>query len=658
MHAVTGEAVDWSSANQAYVTAALRVLRLRVLQHAESGYDEEKVARAERARAAAANALPGPAGIDTVVQAFGLSTFERDLLLLCAGVEMDTAVADACAAAHGDPTRRYVTFGLGLAALSAPHWSAITPAAPLRRWHLVEVVHTDTPTTSPLRVDERVLHTLAGISYLDQRVEPLAVLLHPPAALPASAHDAVRRVVACWEQPSRRSTIQLHGRPTADLLDVAASAAHALGLGALRVRTSDLAGPAHERQFLARILERDAALSGLAIVLEVDDVLPEGVRLALDLAVRLDCPGVLTAREPLAVADPRPAPIQVRAPTASESRSLWESSLGPGSRRLGGRLDRVIGQFELDVDSIRTVAAQVRPVLDQERADTEAIGRQLWDDCRTRVRPALDGLTQRIEPRAGWPDIVLPEPQLRTLHQIGLHVRHRLVVHEEWGFAARSARGLGTAALFSGPSGTGKTLAAEVLATDLGLDLYRVDLSQVVSKYIGETEKNLRVVFDAAEGGGAVLLFDEADALFGRRSEVKDSHDRYANIEVSYLLQRMEAYRGLAILTTNLKNALDPAFMRRLRFVVQFPFPEAAQRAEIWRHSFPGATPTSGLDPRRLASLTVSGGTIANIALLAAFLAADAGEPVGMAHVLSAARAEYAKLERPLTDAEVRGWVG
>jgi SpoVK/Ycf46/Vps4 family AAA+-type ATPase len=217
-------------------------------------------------------------------------------------------------------------------------------------------------------------------------------------------------------------------------------------------------------------------------------------------------------------------------------------------------------------------------------------------------------------------------------------------------------RGLGISALLAGASGTGKTMAAEVLAGELRLDLYRIDLSSVVSKYIGETEKNLRRVFDAAEAGGAILLFDEADALFGKRSEVKDSHDRYANIEVSYLLQRMEEYRGLAILTTNMKNGLDTAFLRRIRFVVQFPFPDSAQRAEIWRRIFPSGTPTEGIDPLKLSRLNVAGGNIRNVAINAAFLAADAGEPVRMGHLLRAARTEYAKLEKPLTDAEIGGW--
>ena len=231
-------------------------------------------------------------------------------------------------------------------------------------------------------------------------------------------------------------------------------------------------------------------------------------------------------------------------------------------------------------------------------------------------------------------------------------------VYETWGFSAKGRRGLGVSALFTGESGTGKTLAAEVLAHELGLDVYRIDLSAVVSKYIGETEKNLKQVFDAAEEGGVLgLLFDEADALFGKRGDVKDSHDRYANIEVGYLLQRMETYQGLAILTTNLKAALDKAFQRRLRFTVNFPFPDAAQREAIWSRVFPAATPTQGLDAKKLGQLNVPGGNIRNIALNAAFLAAQAGKPVDMSHLAEAAGLEAQKIERPLSGAEVRGWV-
>jgi SpoVK/Ycf46/Vps4 family AAA+-type ATPase len=208
--------------------------------------------------------------------------------------------------------------------------------------------------------------------------------------------------------------------------------------------------------------------------------------------------------------------------------------------------------------------------------------------------------------------------------------------------------GLGSTAMFGGPSGTGKTFAAEVVANDLGLDLYRVDLSAVVSKYIGETEKNLRRVFDAADHGAAVLLFDEADALFGKRTEVRDSHDRYANVEVSYLLQRMEAYRGMAILTTNMAEAIDAAFLRRLRFVVSFPFPDQKMRLQLWRRAFSEGTPTDGLDFDALAKLDFAGGTIRNVAVNAAFLAVEAEEPVRMSHVIQAARIESGKLGHPM----------
>ena len=281
----------------------------------------------------------------------------------------------------------------------------------------------------------------------------------------------------------------------------------------------------------------------------------------------------------------------------------------------------------------------------------------LWNACRSLARPKLEDLAQRIVPCATWDDLVLPDLQKQTLHQLAAQVRHRMQVYETWGFAAKGRRGLGVSALFTGASGTGKTMAAEVLARELRLDLYRIDLSAVVSKYIGETEKNLKQVFDAAEEGGVLLLFDEADALFGKRSEVRDSHDRYANIEVGYLLQRMEAYQGLAILTTNLKSSLDTAFQRRLRFTVNFPFPDAVQREAIWCKVFPEATPTNGLDHKKLSQLNVAGGNIRNIALNAAFLAAQSGTPVEMANLVEAAKLEAQKIERPLSDAEIRGWV-
>jgi SpoVK/Ycf46/Vps4 family AAA+-type ATPase len=274
---------------------------------------------------------------------------------------------------------------------------------------------------------------------------------------------------------------------------------------------------------------------------------------------------------------------------------------------------------------------------------------------RVAARGGLEGLAERLDSATRFEDLVLPDPVMAQLREIGSQLRLRERVYGEWGFGARGTRGQGIAALFTGDSGTGKTLAAEAIANEAGLDLYRVDLASTVSKYIGETEKNLARLFDAAEASGAVLLFDEADALFGKRSEVKDSHDRYANIEVAYLLQRIETYRGLAILTTNLKSALDRAFLRRLRFVVTFPFPDAALRARIWQRALPPAAPVQGLDFAQLGRIKVAGGSIRNIALGAAFLAAARPGPIDGQCIAAAARAEFAKLERSGADASLEG---
>jgi hypothetical protein len=361
-------------------------------------------------------------------------------------------------------------------------------------------------------------------------------------------------------------------------------------------------------------------------------------------------PVIVATPDPLPLGRPQRMRFDAPAPARDERRELWREVMGSRAEALGPALDRLADQFTLDGAGIRS-AAEI--ALDGAAVvDTAAFDR-LWDACRVQARRRLDDLAERIESHMDWDDLVLPADQLEQLRAIAVHVRQAHRVYDAWGWGAKSSRGLGITALFAGPSGTGKTLAAEVLANEVRLDLYRIDLSQVISKYIGETEKNLRRIFEAAEASGAILLFDEADALFGKRSEVKDSHDRYANVEVSYLLQRMEAYRGLAILTTNMKSALDGAFLRRLRFVVQFPFPDAVSRAEIWARVFPRATPTEGLDMRRLSRLTVAGGSIRTIAINATFLAAEANASVGLGHVLAAARQEYVKLEKPITSAEL-----
>jgi SpoVK/Ycf46/Vps4 family AAA+-type ATPase len=322
---------------------------------------------------------------------------------------------------------------------------------------------------------------------------------------------------------------------------------------------------------------------------------------------------------------------------------------------MNGHLDRIVDHFQFDKPGIQISALAAREeIAANEGRDADQI---LWKVCRRHARRSLEKIAQRLEPRGTWDDLVLPEQQIQTLRQIVVHVRQKATVNEDWGFALKYARGLGLSVLFSGASGTGKTMAAEIMAVELDLDLYRIDLASVISKYIGETEKNLRTVFDAAEESSAILLFDEADALFGKRSEVRDSHDRYANLEVSYLLQRVESYRGIAILTTNMQHALDSAFMRRFRFIVQFPFPDADSRARIWERIFPATAPLDSVKCERLAQLNISGGVIRNIAVHAAFMAAEKQQAIGMRHLFAAAQIEYAKMAKPLTGAETRGWI-
>jgi AAA+ superfamily predicted ATPase len=633
--------VDWTEANQRYLVAEFARLKARL-----SGEDANSPGqRVNEAR----GVLPGPAAIDQLADTFGLSTFERDLLLLCAGVEMDADLALRCAAASGAQSRPFTTFGLALAVLADPHWSALTPVRPLRLWRLLELKDEQAFASSRLSIDERVLHYLAGVNYLDARLRPLLRAHALPAALAESHARVVEAAVqALEERDDAMPVLQLLGDDDAGQRDVAGAVARRLGLQLHLLRAADIPTGLHELDALAVLWHREAALLGSALLIECED----GTSSAARLAQR---PGGLIfigAREPVRVH--RPAlHFVVNKPGAADQRRLWSRALGAEAARLNGALDGVATQFRLSAETIVRTGEALRPAL----AALQAPDAALWQACRASVRNRLDDLAQRVDPCAKWDDLVLPEPQKSTLRQITAHVRHRFEVYDDWGFAGKGARGLGISALFAGESGTGKTMAAEVLANELHLDLYRIDLASAVSKYIGETEKNLKRVFDAAEDSGAILLFDEADALFGKRSEVKDSHDRYANIEVSYLLQRMEVYRGLAILTTNLKNALDTAFLRRLRFVVQFPFPDVQQREQIWRGIFPAATPLNGIDHAKLARLNVAGGGIRNIAMNAAFLAAEGGGPVTMPHLLQAARSEAAKRERSLSDAETRGWV-
>ncbi|KFA94821.1 ATP-binding protein [Archangium violaceum] len=672
--------MSWEQHNRAFLSACLQRVRHLLERHVE-------------APAPAPSFLPQdedvedwpewkgeperPPALRALCETLGLSAFERDVLLLCAGLELDARFPALFARAHADAQRTWPTFSLALAALPGSHWDALAPQGPLRRWGLVSVGTGIALAYAPLKADERIWQFLLGIDGLDEHLDRL--LQPPPEAGPlVASHEQLARQVAATcasaSADARPPIVQLCGRSRHDQSAVAARACELLGLELHCLPAENLPGEPEALERLARLWSRETVLAPRALLLDCHEFeTGEGARSLTVQRLAGSLQGLLFLASP----ERRPTGARlsvlhdVPLPRPEEQRALWVDALGQrldaeAARALEpeGAIDALVNQFDLDGAAIRSATLQgLGHLLLEEQPRPEQLANALWTSARSASRHRLEALAQRLEVRADWEDLMLPDSQRQHLGELELHLRHRALVHHTWGFSPAGWRGTGTSVLFSGPSGTGKTMAAEVLARRLGLELYRVDLSGVVSKYIGETEKNLRRVFDAAESGGAVLLFDEADALFGKRGEVKDSHDRYANLEVSYLLQRMESFHGLAILTTNRRSALDQAFLRRLRFILDFPMPGPRQRRALWERAFPPGTPTQGLEPARLALLEVSGAVIRGIALHAAFLAAGearedkAEATVRPRHVLAAARRELEKLQLPFpSHPELEGW--
>ena len=611
--------VDDETLNRDALLAELAVLRALVR-------GEDPVPARARARDAAER-LGAPSTLDTVAADFALSDFERAVLLLAAGQELVSEVGAELAARTGTPL---LTLGAALSLLPDAHWSALTPSAPLRYWDLVMLDDPRSPAHSPVQAGERILHHLVGAGSLDDRLTHLVRRAPWPVVLPHVLDRAADLVVAGWD----RGTVAVQGDRLDDCRAVVSAAAHRSGAVLREVAGGDLPTDPVDVAHVVRLLTRESILDGGAWMLVLDGLPVESTarvaRACAEVDARLARLAVLSTE---VVEAPYGGVVTVPRLDLVGRAELLTQALGAVGADTAGVPD-VVGVFDLSVAQATEAATDV------------ARGRELWDACRDRSQVDPGGVARRVVPRASWADLVLPDVQVAQLRALVSAVRHRTVVLDTWGFAERSTRGTGTTSLFAGASGTGKTFAAEVIAHELRLDLLHVDLSQVMSKYIGETEKNLGAVFDAAESGSAVLLFDEADTLFGKRSEVKDSHDRYANLEVGYLLQRMEQFRGLAILTTNARGSLDQAFLRRLHAVVTFPYPDAAARARLWRSAFPAGTPTSDVDVDALAQVDVPGGTIAAAALTAAYLAADQGSAVTTAHVREALGWELAKSGR------------
>ncbi len=632
---------------------------------ASAADDGTALARAAAERTAAAATDPPPALL-SLAERLGLGPFERDTVLLCAAPELDPDIGTLMALAQGQTARSTPSFALALQVLDDPSWDALSPNRPLRHARLLEINQPGaTPlTAAALRADERIVHYIKGLNVFDERLAGLlapsgggdAPLLAPSQQVVA---DEILRQVQLAQSQGLLPLVQLLGVDAASKLDVARQVCSALPCDLYRLALDAL--PLHKTELdaLVRLWQRERQLLPVALYLDAQEVAsaPADAATACNAFVASDVGlAFVSVREPL----PLPAApatggalsFEVRKPTAPEQHQAWLDALSalPGRSADGSVCASIFaGQFDLGLRDIQRAAMLARASNPGQAGADPA-----WQACCQLTRPRLDQLAQRLEPKATWGDLVLAEEPLSLLRQIVAQVRHRYQVYEDWGYARRMNRGLGISALFAGESGTGKTMAAEVIANELSLSLYRIDLSAVVSKYIGETEKNLRRLFDAAEQGGAILLFDEADALFGKRSEVKDSHDRYANIEVNYLLQRMEAFSGLAILATNMKSALDSAFMRRLRFVVNFQYPGAPERRRIWKGALPDTLPTGEIDFDRLARFGLSGGNIHSIALNAAFMAAEHATPITQPLLLGAVRTELRKLDKAINEAEFR----
>lgn len=597
-----------------------------------------------------------PPHIVSLASRLGLSSFERDLLLLAVAQELEGEVAQLCGEIHGNPELNFPTLRLALRVLDGGSWRAVSEAAPLRRWHLVSLAPGPTRTLARLHCDERVWQHLLDVSGLDASLTDVvedAPELHPlDSARMIQAREVGALLAAGFTPPA---VVQLTGHTGSAQVALAATAARIAGLDLVRIPVSRLPTESTALAKVVRQLAREAVLSDRVLLLDVHPEVPDPAREAAVRAIvqSVRCACVVATPRMVDIPGRAPSVLQVLGPTEGDQRAVWRQVLERGPELIPS-------------STPEDAALELGATFSLEPLDIESIGEQAtvkkespWVACRVLARSRMGPLADHIGKRASWADLVLPAGQRFLLEEVAQHARQRATVFGRWGMGGN---GQGLAVLFSGPSGTGKTLAARALAAHLDLDLWRIDLSRVVDKYVGETEKNLARVFDAAEAGGSVLLFDEADALFGKRSSVKDSHDRFANIQVGFLLQRMEAYRGVAILTTNLKSSLDPAFVRRLRFIVDFPMPDAEARAEIWRRVLPDSLPRHALSYDRLAQLNVTGAVIAGIATHAAVLAAEEGPgetgsvALQMRHLKRAAVREFQKHGQPITRSELRGW--
>ena len=622
--------------------------------------------------------------LEELARRFALERFEVDALLIALAPEIDLRYERLFAYLQDDVTKKRpsVDLVLNLLCPTFAHKlaarSRFAEQAPLVRHRLVELFEDPSRPHPPLlarylRADERIVAYLFGGDELDARLLPYARLIEPAArlgelVLAAGIKDRLASLAGAG--PGRRRVIYLQGGYGVGRAAAAVALCREWRLKLLAVELEPLLAQDSDFTQLVELAGREASLQGAALYWRGFERLlanDQGARQTLFLArlAEREEASFLAGDKLWEPADALRGVdflrFELPLPGHGERLELWSRALdGDGAAGVEpGELAELAVKFRLSGGQIRDASATAASLARRRAAGN---GRVSLDDlyaaCRLQSNRKLGELARKITPCYRWDDIVLPRDRMRQLREICNMVKHRARVYEDWGFGARLSLGKGLNVLFSGPSGTGKTMAAEILAGELGLDLYKIDLSAVVSKYIGETEKNLARIFDEAETSNAILFFDEADALFGKRSEVRDSHDRYANVELSYLLQRMEEYQGVAILATNLRKNMDDAFVRRMHFSVDFPFPDQHSRRRIWTGIWPRQLPRSAeLDLDSMARrFEIAGGHIRNIAVSASFLAAEDGGRVDTSHLLRAARREYQKMGKVMAVGELEGF--
>lgn len=609
--------------------------------------------------------------LQTLLELFHLTPFELDALLICLAPELDLRYEKLYSYLHDDVTRKRPTVDLVMRLLCyslEEKFEArkyFTSTAPLISNRLLSFTGDDQlPLLSKaLKVDEKVISFLLGTDEIDQRIRNFATLIEPKRSFDdiisiENHKNALMELIKILSITKTQAMFFFQGPYGTGKKMTAEAVCRELGIPLLVVDSKGLKGG--ESLETLKLILREAMLQGSSLYFEGFDALlekdsgasvPDLLRYMDSFPNLIFFSGEITLEPKGTIKNHSFIRIDYSLPSFTLRKLLWKSFMDGHSSDVD--IDALAIKFKFSGGQIRDAIFTAQNAA-SAKGKSELSMEDLYQGCRVQSNNNLSLMARKIDPRYAWEDIILPEDAKKQLKEVAGHIKYRGVVYADWGFDRKLSLGKGLNILFSGPSGTGKTMAAEIIAREVELDLYKIDLSNVVSKYIGETEKNLSKIFKEAGTSNAILFFDEADALFGKRSEVKDAHDRYANIEIGYLLQKMEEYDGVVILATNLSKNIDDAFLRRMQIVIEFPFPDETQRKLIWAGIFPKDAPIAAdIDYKFLSEkLKLAGGNIKNIALTAAFYAAENSRGIGMHHIMQASRREYQKIGKPFLKAD------